>query len=185
MNVRVLRDRLPAIPYITQALALLATVAALLVPSVVRSDVRPQSMRGLRAVAVTVDISSPSEEFVQLVTESAVRTNVELRLRQAGVRVVSPHDLRAVVGTLAVSITALQIQGTPMYAISVSESLLRDLWRVVDGRPVEYFVAETWDTASTLVQGRSVLAEGGAGGLLNSSTDEFLNVWLASHPKTQ
>jgi hypothetical protein len=126
-----------------------------------------------------------SDWFLGAVTESEVRTRVEVRLRNAGVTVVdSVGEAKALFGVLDVNVLALAVDRESMtFAVNAEEEFRRPLLSMKDGRPEKVFMASTWSTGVIVRSGMAGITNGSLMATLDSLTDEFLNVWLAAHPK--
>src|SRR5882672_8515945 len=107
------------------ALGALALLSGAVVSSLVgqgnTKDSR-QTLAGLTGVYVSVEVLTGDAQRNEL-WETQLRTDVELRLREAGVKVVAMEDIKSIPGLpyLYVGVGTLEIRSTPgLYALSVN-----------------------------------------------------------------
>lgn len=138
------------------------------------------SLRGLRGIGVQVAVSDAASKAGY--TEARLRTEVELRLRESGIRVLNRDEVLMAPGypDLRVTVDALEDGGTLIYVVTAevlqAAALTRD-------RSVVLTEAGTWSTSSFGVVGRSNFAEG-----MRSSVrvrvERFVNAYLAANSST-
>ena len=138
------------------------------------SSLSLSSLKGLAAFKVVVEQLGPKIEGKGL-TRQQLQTDVELRLRQAGVTVSSdaPALLYANIAVVCNELVSaycayninLEVQQTVRLAVSPESGTL---------------LAATWSTGTTGLLGRRVqLIRDG----LKDQVDQFLNAYLAANPK--
>jgi hypothetical protein len=148
-----------------------------------QTDMKRGSLRGLKGLGVVVEELQPEAERDGL-TKSQLRTDVELKLRQAGLRVLSPEESLKEPGSpyLYVNLNTAKSEvlyafATYAYALQVALKQEVTLTRDPDIRGS----ATTWDTG--------VLGTVGAANLpdlrktLSDVLDRFINDYLAANPK--
>ena len=103
-----------------------------------------RQLRGLAGVAVVVDWDAPSSD------RDAIRTNTELSLRQAGLRVLTPDELEKASGMPILFISAVGTGATVPVSVELYEEvvLMRDLaeraTRPVPDSDLRFVSAATW-----------------------------------------
>ena len=112
-------------------------------------------------------------------SRSVLIVDVELRLRQAGITVLSADSDDAPI--LYVAVTAVRSRYEPVYAYFV-EIDLRQV--VVLGRNVSFstYAATWWATATVATVGAARFPDSVRGSIRNQ-VDEFINAYLAVNPK--
>jgi hypothetical protein len=138
------------------------------------------SLRGLQGIHVIVETIKPDAERDGL-KKHQVQTDVELRLRQSGIRVLSQEETFATPGSplLYISVNTSK-SNIPLYAYSVSVELHQDVWMVRDlnMKPV---MGGTWSSGGTGSVGQDNIAEVRENVLDN--IDRFINAYLAVNPE--
>lgn len=148
-----------------------------------QTEAKRGSLRGLKGVGVVVEALQPEAEREGL-TKSQLRTDVELALRQAGIRVLSEEESLAEPGGPYLYINLNTVKSEVLYAFvsysfSLQISLRQDATLTRD--PSIKVNAMTWQT--------SVLGSVSAANLqdlrktLRDSLDQFINDYLAVNPK--
>jgi hypothetical protein len=134
------------------------------------------TLKGVTTVAVDV---LPVDAAVERdgLTQSQIRTDVELRLRQAGIRI-NPASQSAS-GTLSVVVTAFKQETSPLYAISLSVSFGQLVTLIRD--PSLVTAAPTWGIISVQVVGAARLR--GVRYDVGDLVDRFINAYLEQNPK--
>ena len=143
--------------------------------SVASSGSERDSLAGLSAVSIVVIGPSPEAERDGLTGES-IRTDVELRLRRAGIYV----PIKASETTLpkpSLYITADTWRGNGMYAIALRVQLQQLMNSLVTGKP---FFGSTWERAGIVTVGAKNLQD--ARGTLGDYIDQFVNDFRAANP---
>jgi S1-C subfamily serine protease len=137
-------------------------------------DLGWRSLRGLSGVGVLVEMISPDAEAAGL-TRDKVQTDAELRLRAAGLKVLTKEERYATAGGpyLYVNVNAYSQGGLITYAVGVSLRATAFL----EHNGVAAFNAQVWDTGSV---GRSD-AEG-VRRSVRDAVDSFCNDYLKANP---
>lgn len=143
------------------------------------------SLKGLTGVWVSVDTVEKDAEQKGL-TQFALQTDVELRLREKGVRVFSerPGPPASLVvgpkqGVIAVSVNTKQTRHAPgAFVFNVSLQLRQSV--LTQG--AQETLASTWDSGSLVGTVGSERVEDLRNGV-RDLVDEFTNDWLAVNPK--
>jgi hypothetical protein len=150
-------------------------------PQVTLLGNQKDTLKGLRGVYVLVEPLKPEVE--KYLTIQQLQTDVELRLRQNGIRVLSEQEWLSAPGSpylyVNVNIVVGEMSRLPAYSI-----LLLLNQKVFLARDITKFcVASTWNIGST-----------GSVGLENIGTirepvkdqvDQFINDYLAANPKDE
>lgn len=149
-----------------------------------------QSLRGLAGVSVTVDF--PNEHGGEVPQEAELQTAVELKLRQAGIRVVSLSELpqmTAPVGSLNVIVSivkSITVNGAPLgyaYCIRIAVYQAARLIGNDIAAALGPFVVTTWDSSGAI----GVIGRENASKLIRDAVgakvDEFAKAFLAQNPR--
>ncbi len=151
-------------------------VAFLLLPTVSIAKGDPEPLRGLKGVHVLVENIDSQAERLGL-TRAQIQTDVELRLRKAGVRVLTEKERLETPGCphLYVNINTPIGQGLVVYSISVELFELVTLARgfVTDGA--------IWNIRFAGCVGTSNIRKVREG--VGDCVDKFINDYLAANPK--
>jgi len=131
------------------------------------------TLQGITAVAVVVESLDDDAKKIGL-TEEAIRTDVELKLRLAGMRIVTQDDLLTLPGApyLYVSVTVL-----PPEAGCISVELNQSAVLRRNGESA--FGVTTWSVGSVRVNPSAQ----GIRNAIKDEVDTFLNAWLSVNPK--
>ncbi len=138
-------------------------------------DADAQSLTGVRRVAVVVESMSEGQQALGL-SEFTIQTDVELRLRQAGIQVVSakePHD-----AWLYVQVTTTIGPGSNAWHVHLGLNQVVTLAR----NPTLVLSEETWQARGRIglsPEGQIVEPTRNA---VRDQVDQFLNAWLAANP---
>jgi hypothetical protein len=170
----------PSIARVCRAGAVLVALLGLLVTPSWAGDSpwNRATLRGLPGMAVIVEALTPEVERTGL-TRNQLQTDVELRLRQAGIRVLTSEERFAVVGKpyLSVRVTIL-LYGERLVIYHIKVELVQ--YASLETGEVA-FAAATWDTArlgtldiSNLSYGRDRVID---------EVDEFINAYLSVNPR--
>jgi len=112
------------------------------------------ALKGLRVIGVLVEDIKPDVEK-EGITSRFIQTDVELRLRRAGLRVLSEDEIRmSLAPFLYVNISLLKIEGSEVYAATISVNLME---LVTVDRNKERIHATTWSADSTAILGKERL----------------------------
>lgn len=115
-------------------------------------------------------------------TTAQIRTDVELRLRKAGIPLRSVGEEKRQRGEpyLYVNIATLRSSNAPVYAVNVSVELKQDV-RLERNPSISCPGAATWQTTGTVgVFHPSRLADSRK--IVQDMTDEFANAYLSENP---
>ena len=145
---------------------------------------RREKLKGIEGVYVLIESLPPVTKELGI-TKELVKTEVELKLRLAGIRIDSREELLKVATTattyLYVNLNTISytVGGVNIYAFNISISLSD---KVHIARNSMYTLAETWRDGilmiSTKDNGLRKIREG-----LKRLLDTFLNDYLAVNPK--
>lgn len=149
--------------------------------SVSAQNHQKETLRGLKGVHVLIETIARDAQRDGL-TRSSLQTDVELKLRTAGIRVVTSEERFEEPGwpSLYVNVNALASSTGNSYAYSIRVGLDQEvsLWR----KPTIRATATTWISASVGIVGvnrmRAAVRES-----VSDQVDEFLNNYLAVNPK--
>jgi hypothetical protein len=143
------------------------------------------SLKGLTGVGVVVEGLSSNMDGMNLSREQ-IQTDVELRLRKAGIRVFSKSELLATPGVpyLYVNLGTFPFKlangQTIGMAFSIDVSIKQNVTLVRD-RNATVMGAATWQTGSTGSTGISQIQ--GLRGVIGDQVDVFINAYFAMNPK--
>jgi hypothetical protein len=171
-------------------------VAALLVGATALQAQTPhfardeQSLRGLAGVSVTVVVEN--ERNGEVPQEAELQKAVELKLRQAGIRVISMPELPRVtapVGSLNVIVSivkSMDVKGTQLgYAYCVRLAVYQAARLIGNdiAAAVGPFIVTTWDSSG----GIGVIGRDNANKLIRDAVgakvDQFANAFLTQNPR--
>lgn len=143
-------------------------------------EVARATLRGLPGVNVLVEALTAEAERNGL-TRAQIQTDVELRLRKAGIRVLSETERDETPGRpfLYVTVNARKARSTPLYAFSIHVALAQRV--LLERDPQISSLAETWSISSTGIVGESHLRELTRSEIADR-VDAFLNAYLAVNP---
>jgi hypothetical protein len=137
------------------------------------SPAQRATLAGVRTVEVVVEAMSPDAERDGL-ARSQLRTDVELRLRQAGITV-GP----SLTGHLYVNVDTAKSEDGPTYAYHV---LIQYIQQVVLARdPKAPVFAATWETGGVNMIGANRLHE--VRRYVAAYVDQFINAYLEQNPR--
>lgn len=133
-----------------------------------------RSLKGITAIEVLVEDLPDGAKLLGLTKES-IKTDVELKLRLAGIRVVTPEESLMIPGMPELYVNITLTDGAEAGSIDVQ--LNQNVMLERNGQLA--IGATTWDTGV-------LLSHPTAEGIRNSTkdhVDKFLNAWLSSNPK--
>ena len=162
--------KVPAAPVVLVVLLLVPGVSHALTP-------KQEALVGLKGMEVIVEDTGPEAENLDL-TKAKIQTDVEMRLRKAGVRVLTKNERFKTPGMpyLYVNVNARIKQGLPLVVFSVIVDLKE---KVTLARGFETYGA-IWDCSSSGAAGvgdiRAIRA------FVGDRVDEFINDYLAANP---
>jgi hypothetical protein len=168
--------------------ALLAAALLVMTPAVVwgtDTEFTRETLHGLLGVAVVVENVSPDIKRAGL-TIHQLQTDAELRLRKAGVRVLTPEEQLDTPGRpyLYIRVTGLRVHSTTDAVLgyaAFSHVSLRQHAQLTRDPTLMAYSAETWSTSGflELLNGSSVrpIRE-----TVADQVDAFINAYLAANP---
>jgi hypothetical protein len=140
------------------------------------------TLRGLPGVGVFVTIGNTSPEVAKFgLTETRVRTETELHLRRAGIKILTHEQAEKVPGKphLAVDVNAIKTEAG-LYAFDLDVQLRQDV--ALQRRPTIKLTAPTWSVSGVATVGESRL-RGFVNEAVGDLVDQFCNAYLAMNPK--
>jgi hypothetical protein len=142
------------------------------------SNAERESLKGLRGVAVVV-LAAPEAEQGGL-SQATLQTDVELKLRQAGIRVLTSTERPSAPGAPILVVT-LGTTRSPagFYAYAVTVGLAQHVYLARD--PTMGAWATTWTTGSVGYTGQARMDT--IRSVVRDYVDRFLNAYLAVNPK--
>ena len=137
------------------------------------------TLRGIEGVRVVIEGLESEVERAGLTTQQ-LQTDVELRLRLAGIRVLTDEESRRTPGQplLYVNVNVL-LQSDGLAAYSIEVALRQRAALETDGSPA---TVETWGAASIGIVGRARLDS--IRNPLRDGVDEFINAYLSVRPRS-
>jgi hypothetical protein len=140
-----------------------------------------ESLRGLTAVSVRIETLSDSARRNGL-DEQAIRTDVEQKLRQAGIQVLTSGQITAEPGSpvLYIHINARALWGNPNYAVNTIVALLQGVVAVRNDS-LRLREVKTWDVGYLTNLSRANLPQ--VRNTVSDLVDEFIKDWQAVNPK--
>jgi hypothetical protein len=137
-----------------------------------------QSLKDLTGVYVLVDNPRPDAEQDGL-SSSQIQTDVEQRLRMAGIKVLTMEEMLKAPGmpTLYVDVKTLKKQESYSYSVQV---ILQQNVRL-ERDPTNLFIAPTWRIGAVGFVGATKINQIGDG--VRDEVDRFINAYLSVNPK--
>jgi hypothetical protein len=165
---------------------LLSCLTVLLLSGVIQGqeltlDQRP--LRGLTGFHVIVEMTNNTSAETRGITKNQLQTDVELRLRKAGIRVLTEKEwaLSSRTPALYVNLNILTLdriaEGYYAYSLNIE---VKQLVYLQTSPPVET-LASTWDKGLAGAAGRDSLEDVRRG--LSACVDYLINDYLAANPK--
>jgi hypothetical protein len=140
---------------------------------------KPGSLGGLKGVGVVVELLSPEIENEGLRTRD-VKKDVEIRLRQAGIAVLTEEELLKAPGTPSLSVWLMGSKtGTELYACSIRVELSQTV--ILERAPSIHAISPTWNITSFGFVGMNALRS--IRNYLNGPLDSFISAYLAENPR--
>ena len=145
-------------------------------PSVQASDseISRKSLQGISAISVEVEDLSDGAKALGLSAET-IRTDVELKLRLAGIRVVTEDEDLKLPGMPSLYVIATVVNSSK--AVSIIVELQQNVTLERNGQRA--VGATTWDAGAV---GVNLTAED-IRDKIKDLVDQFLNAWLSVNPK--
>lgn len=168
----------PVVPVLFSVLPLLMVIC-LLLPGVSNAFSHDQkALVGLKGVFVLVENIRPEAERLGL-TQDQIKTDVELRLRKAGLTVLTQKEAYGVPGqpALYVNVNTAIRPGSGHCAFGITVELCE---KVIVERGFKTWGA-TWDTSTVGTVGIDNIRD--LRGLVGDLVDKFINDYLAANPK--
>jgi hypothetical protein len=158
-------------------LIVLSLVMLLLLPGVSHALTAKQKVLvGLKGVCVLVTDIYPKAESLGL-SKDQIKTDVELRLRKAGVRVLTVKEMHETPGAPDLLVTIVAYIQSNLCAFSIQVDL-RELVALARGFEVTGTIWEKSQLGLTPIDQIRFVREG-----LGDLVDEFINDYLAANPK--
>jgi hypothetical protein len=168
----------------TKILTLVGLLLAVMVPKA-HPSADSENLKGLRGVRVLVESVKPDLEK-EGVTEEQLTNRVEVKLRQAGIEVITSEEYeklplaqRVTVPALYVKVEGIRIMDLPLYAYCLSLEVLDGVIFLRDKQMKT--LAGTWMRHAIGYSGLSNLRE--IYNHLGDLADGFINDYLAANPK--
>jgi hypothetical protein len=143
----------------------------------VDDELSRRSLKGLKGVEVVVE-SLKAEAERDGLDETSIQTDVELKLRLAGIAVLTKEERLAAPGTPFLYIN-VNTQSGSLYAYSISVQLEQDVR--LDRDPSTRISATTWSVTSVGTVGRNNLRD--VRDSIKDIVDIFINAYLSVNPK--
>jgi len=149
-----------------------------------QTEMDRKSLRGLKGIAVVVEALQPEAERDGL-TKSQIKTDIELKLRQAGIHVLTTEESFKTPGSpyLYVNINTTKTDvlygAFSTYAFSLQVALKQDVTLTRDSDLKGS--ATTWETHALGTVGANNLQD--TRRVLGDLLDRFINDYLAENPK--
>jgi len=155
-------------------LTVLTLLFAIGVPLLADDDTTSrQSLKGIKSIAVVIG-PLDSDELTEGLTVDQLQTDVELRLRKAGVSVVTSGPTVV----LLVDTNFLKNANTGLYAYYCEVKVLQ----LVTAPNATSLVAPTWSKSILIMVGSANLSSS-VRGRVGDLVDKFLNAYLSVNPK--
>jgi hypothetical protein len=132
------------------------------------------SLKGISSLSVLIE-NLPDGAKVLGLTKESIQTDVELKLRLAGIRVLTPEEDYKVLGSPYLYVD-LNLTNSAQ-AASIEVELHQDARLDLNGQPA--IGVTTWDTGYLV----SNPTAQGVRDRIKDLVDKFLNVWLSVNPK--
>ncbi len=136
------------------------------------------SLKGLKGVYVLIEPLQADVERGGL-NKTSIQTDVELKLRQAGITVLTEAEMLAALGHPTLYINVNTHSG-PMYAFSIRVELCQDV-RLDRDPSLQLSDATTWSVGAVGTVGRNNFRD--IRDHIKDSVDEFINAYLSVNPK--
>jgi hypothetical protein len=139
-----------------------------------------KSLKGLTGVYVLIEDLGPNKQEVGGLTTSQLQSDVELKLRKVGIRVLTKEEWSATKGSPYLYVRISPVVQPDFYAYSIEVELKQV---VVLLRAPIYVSGATWSTGSAGSVGKTNFVKGlrdSVGDLI----DQFINDYLAVNPIT-
>jgi hypothetical protein len=151
----------------------------LLLPGVSHAlTLKQKALIGLKGVGIDIVKTSPEAKSLGL-TENQIKTDVELRIRKAGIRVLTDEERQETPGFpfLQVAVTTMVSQDRGLMVFSIAVDLVEWVMLARGGETWGYI----WHTSSTGKGGVDHIRN--LRGSVGDKVDDFINDFLAANPK--
>jgi hypothetical protein len=139
-------------------------------------------LKGLNQVVVLIESIDPQAVAAGL-TAAKVRTDVELRLRRAGIKIPrSADEMAKDQGYLDVILNLMRNPDMPVWAIVVEVQLSQAAQLERPNAPIPYVLATTWKTGDFGFVGSNLLTSR-VRESVDDCVDKFINAYLAANQK--
>ncbi|MDP2997766.1 MAG: hypothetical protein Q8N47_09775 [Bryobacterales bacterium] len=145
------------------------------------NEMTRQSLRGLKGVEVMVENLDPEAEADGL-SKTMIQTDVELKLRQAGIRVLTKDQVLAAAGRpwLLIHASTFRRKADPLYAYHLDVRLEQDV-RLERDPKIMVILATTWSALGRIgTVGSEKLPQ--IRDDIKDQVDQFINAWLSVNP---
>jgi hypothetical protein len=138
------------------------------------------SLRGLKDLAIVVEDLHPDIEQDGL-DRSTIKTDVELKLRLAGIRIATFAEVPRTGGGryLYVNVNSTQMKELSLYAVSIRLELVQGVLLARD--PTTILPGRTWAVSSVTCVGKNAVSS--ARDVIKDLVDVFINDYLAANPR--
>jgi len=144
-------------------------------------EVQRKTLAGLQGVRVVIEDLSPDAERDGL-SKPTLQTDVELKLRQAGITVLTRETGNPAPGDPWLYLNVATVKrSTGLYAFNVYLKLNQDVR--LTRAPSTMMSAVTWDALGTVGIVGSEPFSSTVRGVVKDQVDQFINAYLAANPK--
>jgi len=154
-------------------------VLFLLITSSVYGQTDIESLRGLKGVYVIIESLKPDIEADGL-REDQIQTDVELKLRLAGIKVLTEEEWEKELGCPCLYVKVSARKWESIYSCSTDVELHQDVYLVRDSS-IRVFGAITWYKSSFGLIGEMKVYQ--IRDSIKDYVDEFINDYLSVNPK--
>ena len=139
------------------------------------------TLKAVKGVNVSLGIGVPSE-VRDAIDSVAIRTDLELKLRQSGIRILSDSEWVNTPGLASLDVT-IDAAGEERAGIEYAVHIKVEFSQYVNlvRMPKKFAIAPTWSDDSLWLLGRHRLSE--TRSIVSDLADRFLNAYLAANPK--
>ena len=142
-------------------------------------------LTGLQAVYVGIEKIDEGIQSATGITIESLRTLVELRLRQSGIKVQSSEEADRAPGFdyLDVKVGLVKHGSDPQYVYAIEIEMRQDVRLSRD--PSVEMSAPTWESTDSLGYADHSVVRDTIRRLVEEKTDAFCNAWLSVNPKAE
>lgn len=140
------------------------------------------TLKGLQGVKVLVEAIKPEVEKYGL-TEQQLQTDVELRLRQNGIKVLSEKEWLSAAGQpyIYVNVNIMKVENIPLVTYGITLELKQNV--SLERDPTKLCSASTWDRRGVMSAGLGKIEN--IRECVKGYVDNFINDYLAANPKDE